>query len=427
MHFEHLCAALRLSTESAAPLAPWWDESDASFPEPYPDWLEDHDVLALRRFVGLAEHFDGPLTAMAAKARREPCLARLAWHAARLAFDCLDYDLSKARLWPDLDSLLGPEAPLFYLLVAFRAVPPLLCAHGRRGIPETVSRATCTHFLEATDLYRLTHGGRLGVLPAMLPWLRHHIRGELCCLGRFEYMLRPFEGRLQVYRHRRRGLVVALAAGGVTVDASGLGPVPPRPGLPADVWTTADASTEGGHSGHPITPAGVVLRSLVHLDAEAWAPVLGPGDTILETHIPPGGGMAPERCIESMREAQAFFPRHFPESPFVGFACYSWVLNPELAEFYSPASNMVLWQRELHLFPLPSNGRAGLAFIFGRDDVDPATAPRDTSLRRALLDRLATGLPLRAGGMFCLPEEVREYGSQPYRRRWPEVCALLGL
>lgn len=427
MHFEHLCSALCLSTESAAPLAPWWEESEASFPEPYPAWLEDSDVVALRRFAGLAEPFDGPLTAVAAEVRRDPHLARLAWHAARLAFDCPDYDLDKASAWPDLSHLLGPGAPLFYLLVALRAVPAMRAAHGRRGIPESVSRATCTHFLESTDLYRLTHEGRLGVLPAMLPWLRHHVRGELCCLGRLEYMLRPFEGRLQVFRHRQRGLVIALAAGGVTVDASGLGPVPPRPGQPPAVWTTADASTEGGCSGHPIAPDGRILRALVHLDAEAWTPVLGTGDMILETHIPPGGGMSPERCVESMQEALAFFPRHFPETPFSAFACSSWVLNPELAEFYSPTSNMILWQRELYLFPLPSNGRAGLSFIFGRNDVDPATAPRDTSLRRALLDRLAAGRPLRAGGMFCLPEEVREYGRQPYRRRWPEICALLGL
>jgi hypothetical protein len=122
-----------------------------------------------------------------------------------------------------------------------------------------------------------------------------------------------------------------------------------------------------------------------------------------------------------------FFPRHFPERPFVGFACDSWILNPELTEICSATSNMVLWQRELYLFPVPSNGRAGLQFIFGREDVDPATAPRDTRLRRALLDQLAAGRPLRAGGMFCLAHEAAEFGTQPYRRRWPAVRAALGL
>ncbi len=427
MDFEVFCSGLGLTPAEAAPLAFDWEDSDASFPEPYPGWLEDADVLAARRFVGLAERFDEPLVRAARAARRSPILARLAWHAAHLAFECPDYDLSKVRCWPDLGRFLGETAPLFYLLVAFQALPPMRRAHARRGIPESVTRATCTHFLESTDLYALTHGGRLGVRPAMLGWLRHHVRGELCCLGRLEYMVKPFEGALRVFRHRERGLVVALAAGGMSVDACGLGPVPPPPGGRSEVWTTVEPACAGGFCGHPITPEGFVLRVQVRLDADLWAPVLGPGDPVLETHIPPGGGMTPARCAESMRQALAFFPRHFPESPFTGFACYSWVLNPELADFYSPESNMVLWQRELYLFPVRSNGRAGLQFIFGREDVDPATAPRDTSLRRALLDRLAAGLPLRAGGMFCLPEELAEYGRQPYRRRWPEVRALLGL
>jgi hypothetical protein len=427
MHFDEFCSALRLSPEAAAALAFHWEDSEAAFPEPCPTWLEEREVLASRRFVGLGERFDQPLAAVARATRATPALSHLAWHTARLAFEHLEYDMGRARLWPDPGQMVGPEASLFYLLVAFQALPHMLAAHGRRDIPESVSRATCTHYLETTDLYSLTHGGNLGVRPTMLGWLRHHVRGELCCLGRLEYMVKPFEGRLRVYRHRHRGLVVALAEEGVTVDTSGMGPVPSRPGRPAEVWTTAVAVSEGGYRGHPIRPDGIVLRQQVDLDGDLWAPVLGPGDPVLETHIPPGGGMVPARCAASMREALAFFPRHFPECPALGFACYSWVLNTELAEFYSPTCNMVLWQRELHLFPLPSNGREGLQFIFGREDVNPATAPRDTSLQRALLDRLGAGLPLRAGGMFCLPEELLEYGSQPYRRRWPEACSLLGL
>ena len=47
---------------------------------------------------------------------------------------------------------------------------------------------------------------------------------------------------------------------------------------------------------------------------------------------------------------------------------------------------MVLWQQELYLHPIPSGDRSGLVFVFSKDDIDLNTAPRDTSLRRALLD-----------------------------------------
>ena len=49
-------------------------------------------------------------------------------------------------------------------------------------------------------------------------------------------------------------------------------------------------------------------------------------------------------------------------------------------------TDMVLWQQELYLHPIPSGDRSGLVFVFGKDDIDLNTAPRDTSLRRALLD-----------------------------------------
>jgi len=103
----------------------------------------------------------------------------------------------------------------------------------------------------------------------------------------------------------------------------------------------------------------------------------------------------------------------------VGFGCGSWILNPELEQIYSPTSNMVLWQRELYLYPFPFGGNSGLYFVFARDDVDPATAPRDTSLRRAILDHLEAGGKMRPGGMFFLTEDFEQFGTQVYRSNWP--------
>lgn len=131
--------------------------------------------------------------------------------------------------------------------------------------------------------------------------------------------------------------------------------------------------------------------------------------------------MTPESCQASMHEALEFFPRHFPGRPFVGFACSSWILNPQLESIYRPDSNMVLWQRELYLYPTRSGVRSGLHFVFGTQDVDLATAPRDTSLRRALLDHLTTGGVLRGGGMFMLLDDFSHYGSQVYRSAAPSA------
>ena len=86
---------------------------------------------------------------------------------------------------------------------------------------------------------------------------------------------------------------------------------------------------------------------------------------------------------------------------------------------------MVHWQKELYLYPIPSGDRSGLRFIFGKDDIDISTAPRDTSLRRALLDHLQVGGRLISGGMFFLCEDFEGFGSQIYQRYWSASAASL--
>ncbi len=141
-------------------------------------------------------------------------------------------------------------------------------------------------------------------------------------------------------------------------------------------------------------------------------------------HIPAGGNMTPDACRESMRQALEFFPRYFPNKRFVGFACGSWILNPEIAQWYRPDSNMVLWQQELYCFPILSGNRSGVYFVFGTDgEADADSAPRDTSLRRAMLDHMASGGRLIAGAMFMLTEDFEAFGTQVYRSMWSAIDA----
>ncbi|MDH7571898.1 MAG: hypothetical protein QHJ73_20145, partial [Armatimonadota bacterium] len=67
----------------------------------------------------------------------------------------------------------------------------------------------------------------------------------------------------------------------------------------------------------------------------------------------------------------------------------------------------------------------GLWFLFFQDQFDPATAPRETSVQRAVLQFLEAGNIWRGGGMFYLTDDLEHFGTQYYRRRWPP--AGLGL
>jgi len=284
--------------------------------------------------------------------------------------------------------------------------------HRRIGVPEDITCECFGQISESMEYFAMQCKGMVGVRPGTLYWLRNHVRGDLFRLGRLDYILKPFGGRLKAWRHRESGRVQALALDGTRFDATGLMATGDAP----ESWQGSLIEDAAGARGTPISPLGYARREELSLPAGEWALVLAPGDTMVETHIPAGGGMTPPRCSESMRRALDFFPRYFPQSPFGGFACNSWILNPELERIYRPESNMVQWQRELHLFPVSSGDRSGLYFIFGEEDPDPGTALRDTSLRRALLDHLASGGRLISGGMFLLTGDFEHYGSQVYRR-----------
>ena len=395
-------------------LAPHWNQSESSFPAAGPRFLVPEAITRARELGRLPAAADFELHQAARRISSSPELLHLAWHCHRLLYEHLDYEMAKIGQWPILDGALGELSGAFYLLIALEAIPRMRAVHQRRDIPEPISRDTCSHYPEPVRLYRDHHEGQFGMLPRALYWLRNHIQGDLYRLGRLEYMVKPFRGQLKAFRHRETRAVIALALAESRFDAEGF----VARSDTAEVWEAGLEERDGSVVGFPIAPQGRGVDREVSLPLDEWDLALSPGDAILETHIPGGGNMTLDRCRESMAQALEFFPRYFPEQSFAGFACGSWILNPQLEQIYRQDSNMVQWQRELYLFPIPSGDRSGIYFVFGKDDVDLAAAPRDTSLRRALLDHMVAGGRLISGGMFMLLEDFGGFGTQVYREQW---------
>jgi len=135
---------------------------------------------------------------------------------------------------------------------------------------------------------------------------------------------------------------------------------------------------------------------------------LGLGDGVsghvLMVHIPPTGSLDAHASEESVAAAAESFEQWYPEEPLAAFVCTSWLLDPQLAEYLRPESNIIRFQQRFDLLPyLPpedaSEGdrelmRLGLQLPVPEGaltEEDLQRIPQDTSLRRAFTAHLRAG------------------------------------
>ncbi len=117
-------------------------------------------------------------------------------------------------------------------------------------------------------------------------------------------------------------------------------------------------------------------------------------------HRPAG----PTISEQSITGAARFFPQWYPDEPIYGFACTSWLLDPQLAEYLPADSNILTFQRRFTILPLlpPSTPYEGdhelmrlalqLAPPEGLLTADElARIPQDTTLQRAFVSHLSSG------------------------------------
>jgi hypothetical protein len=127
-----------------------------------------------------------------------------------------------------------------------------------------------------------------------------------------------------------------------------------------------------------------------------WARALpdnvAPGDWVLGVHIPEAGPLDDAAVGASLSDVRPFLETYFPEVSATMQRCFSWMLDPYL-RYVLPNSNITRFQ---NLFTpdglFEDNNEDILYFVFRRrgiDDLDQL--PRETSLQRAVLDRIKAG------------------------------------
>ena len=374
-----------------------------------PETVERHGALASLELDAIEY-----LKHVAAEISRDAEIKRLALSCHSVLCGNRAPSRDEIKRWEGFNARLGEHAGAFFLLIALSALPRARTFHRERGIPDHVMRATYTDTAIWALDYKTKHGV-WGLALHILPWLFNHLFGELYRLERLQFMQRPFRQPFYAFRHEETHEVVLLADSGVSFRGDGQLDGTGGEHDPQNRWTSRLETTERYVAGTYIHPGGFAVKGDRQLPRDVWKQALAPGDPILEIHIPAGEPMDFDACGRSFRQALDFFPRYFPDRPFVAFGCASWLLNTQFQDWLSPESNMVRFQKEFYLFPIFSGGRSGIDRIFGGEVRDFANAPRDTSLRRAVLDHLQRGGYLRGGGGVLFPDEL-DWGRNVYLR-----------
>jgi GNAT domain-containint protein/N-acyltransferase family protein len=127
--------------------------------------------------------------------------------------------------------------------------------------------------------------------------------------------------------------------------------------------------------------------------APTWlAKAFREGQPALGIHIPESGALTPEACDDSYARAGPFFEKHFPETPTRIGVCTSWLLDPQLAEYLDPDSNIVRFQSRFHVVGEGHDGDAAvLRFVFHRIAPNIDDLSQRTTLERAIVAHIRAG------------------------------------
>ena len=287
-----------------------------------------------------------------------------------------------------------------HLFPAIPTMPESVAYLRGRNVPEDVIAATLQEY-DASVQLRLLTVGRPCFTADRLNWLRCVIFNRILHIGRFNY---DFPSKcltgMRVYENAHGEY--AVLADNVTVHASGYllgtaGYEDPEGSFLAEIQETDTAFI-----GYP-AQGPRVLSHTVSLPKDQWRLRLCPDDLLVRIHIPRNGAFDKQTILDSYQKAKEVFRTSYPDMPFQGFLCSSWLMSPDLRSILKPDSNILGFQDTFTHIPFSSSGRLVFSFLFPGCANDPASysqLPEDTSLQRAVKQRYLAGDYIRDGAGF---------------------------
>jgi len=368
-------------------------------------FLDPEQIRRSSAEAGLGDAATQPLLELAARITNDAALLELASAAHHAVYDSRD-DFTEATR--RVDAAFGAEAGELHALFVLDSLRLVREKQALRGVAVQISRAVNARHGVAFLKRGLGPNGRVAVQDWVPAWFRRVGGGELYRLGRLEFMPEPWDHPFRAYSNAHTGESIVLAETGVACGRDGH-----LDG--ATEFETRLSEESGAVLGSPISPLGYCVREPVRLPLSEWHLELARGDRVLDLHVPAEGALSLTALHDALTEAEPFFDQHYPDRRFVAYACDSWLFSTQLEAMLAADSNILAWQRQGYLVPTHGAHESFLSFTFGSRSIDLETAPRDTRLRRGVIEHLERGGRLRGGAWLLLRRDLSRFGAEPYR------------
>ncbi len=249
--------------------------------------------------------------------------------------------------------------------------------------------------------------------PGAMSWTwyqRTAVEATLYRTGRFEIEINlKFSQRAMVFRNLadKDTLVTLAAAGKFHRDGHLLG---------SKYFEDEEGSFEGvveesddAWIGYPYDERGLVVNKKRTLKKSEWEKYIEPGDPVVGLHIPPGGGMTPEKVDEAFKEAKEFLDTCYPDFKYKAITCASWLMDPQLCTILGEDANISKFIRRFIPLCHKSMGRGVMSFVFLQPK--PAEAvienlPEETSLQRKIKQHYLNGGCVYEWGGFIPKDRI---------------------
>jgi hypothetical protein len=411
-----IAPGLRISPSGQA-LCVDWDAAMQTDPANGLPFLQPAFIDQAAREVFLTHNMIRELITFAPRVANNENLLAFFWYCRFRILNDSTLTESWEAPWPALDDYLGEDAGLLNVLVMLSTVPQMLEVYRRLDIPADIYRDTISdlRLWMETDYYHHRYQ-RWGITPWIARWLCHHWQGQILRLGRLQFSLSQFSGRLRAYRHRQTGEVLAIAEDGICYGSDG-NTWRECCGVDPGAWTSTLEITVDAVTGNPISPDGFAHRTTHSLSLTEWDLVLAPGDPVLTFHVPAGVPLTFDDCGESFRSALEVFPHYFPDFKFRGFFTSTWLMDSRLQTLLPAESNIVRLQREVYLYPgLQGDNNQVYERVFGWGTNDINKVDWKTSLQKTIGAYLNNGGHFHGGYCFLLIDDFN-WDEQIYWRR----------